>query len=333
MNFSTNNDYIYLPSKKNPKVALAIDNASLTRNSFKLYNPFSKKAKILKFIVKFSVLYCNSLFKFFFSSKVNIHSDFIIELEKKIGQSLNVSIYFSTDKNKVVLQLQSKESLIIGYLKLAINNVGNNHIKNEVFAAKFLSCKEIIDSNYLLLEGVYEGWNYCLLKELKGVIGVVSDENIKLIINTIETKDAFVLSEHPRVLDIREKLELYGFENLLLLLNKSIVKINKSFKVVYEHGDFVDWNIIETYNGNYCIFDLEYFNKNGLEYMDLFKIYYHRGSLIEKKTGIKLINFMQLNIKSIFFKELFIIFLLKEITIKCEEKLNFRIEKNILSLL
>ena len=46
--FLSSNSYIYLPTSKNPKVALVVDNSALAQNAFKLYNPFSQKAKLFK---------------------------------------------------------------------------------------------------------------------------------------------------------------------------------------------------------------------------------------------------------------------------------------------
>ena len=48
-NFFSSNQYLFLPTKRNPKVALVIDDVNLIDNAFKLYNPFSKKAKIFSF--------------------------------------------------------------------------------------------------------------------------------------------------------------------------------------------------------------------------------------------------------------------------------------------
>jgi len=333
MNFNSNNTYIYLPSKKNFKVALAIDNITLSRNSFKLYNPFSVKAKFLKFLFKNLSIYCNGLIIFFFAEKVNSNSDFIIYLEEKIGQKLNVSIYFSTVKDKVVLQLQSKDSIIIGYLKIAANNIGNEHLNNEINAATFLGSKGLIASNYLIFHGAYKGMTYCLLKDLKGEIGFVPDGNINAIIRSLNTPVSYTLLAHPRILDIEKKLELSGFKDLVILLNKSIGNINKSFKVVYEHGDFVDWNILKLEDSSYSFFDFEYFEKNGLEYMDLFKLNYQRATLLKKKSHIELIDYMQSKIPLELFRVLFIIYLLKEITIKYSENLNFDNEKELLNLL
>ena len=48
-NFFSDNKYIVLPTKTKPKVFLSIDN-NCKKNSFKLYQPFSFKAKLLKSI-------------------------------------------------------------------------------------------------------------------------------------------------------------------------------------------------------------------------------------------------------------------------------------------
>ena len=51
--FFSDSNYLYIPTSKNPKVVIALNNKKIAKNSFKLYNPFSKKAKIVKVICSF----------------------------------------------------------------------------------------------------------------------------------------------------------------------------------------------------------------------------------------------------------------------------------------
>ena len=132
IDFFSSNSYIYLPTKQNPKVALVVDSSELAINAFKLYNPFSSKAKKFKSVVKFLVLRFNILFKIF--TKKENKSEFIVYLEKELNESLVSSLYFATANDKAVLQLQSKEAKILGYLKYPLNKIGFKHIKNEIRA-------------------------------------------------------------------------------------------------------------------------------------------------------------------------------------------------------
>ena len=53
ISFFSEDIYLCVPSSKNPKVVLAVGKSLLAKQSFKLYNPFSKKAKFFKTFAKF----------------------------------------------------------------------------------------------------------------------------------------------------------------------------------------------------------------------------------------------------------------------------------------
>ena len=63
--FLSSNRYIYLPTKKRPKVSLSIDSKEISNTSFKLYNPFSFKGKCLKIIIKMIQINFNIYIKFY----------------------------------------------------------------------------------------------------------------------------------------------------------------------------------------------------------------------------------------------------------------------------
>jgi len=324
--------YLYLPNKKSPKVVLDISNSNISRKSFLLYQPFSKRAKLLKVVSRFFSIYFNWIVKFLFSYKSNYKSDFVQHIEKQIGQILHVSVYFSTAKDKTVLQLQSRNHQILGYIKLATNDIGNMHINNEINAINILSKKGIIDLDYLILEGKFERFNYCFLKELKGNISTVSEKAVLKILDTLKTDKSFKLLMHPRVMKIRNKLKEYSLKYFLTILDELIINKNEFFKIVYEHGDFAPWNLIKTEKG-VTPFDFEYFEENGLEYLDLFKYYYQKATLLKGKSDHQLIKYLQSRIRLNYFKELFIIYLLKEIIIKSEECLDIKNEKKLIEIL
>ena len=122
-NFFSSNEYIYLPTVKNPKVALAVDNSALVKNAFKLYNPFSQKAKLLKKGSHIVFTNFNALSKLVWKTKKEEKSAFVSYLENKLGKSLVVSLYFATINDKVVMQLQTPDAEIVGYLKYPLTAV------------------------------------------------------------------------------------------------------------------------------------------------------------------------------------------------------------------
>ncbi len=326
--FFSSNSYIFLPTKMNPKVALAIDNSTLSKNSFKLYNPFSRKAQVLKNIIKFITINMNFLTQI--SAQKKVKSDFVNNLEKLLKESLVVSIYFSTVNDKVVMQLQSIDAKIIGYLKYPLNNIGVKHTKNEIKAFNIIISKKIIEPYILSQE--YDGKPFLLLKELNGTIDIVSKKDINNILRKFQGDESYRLSFHPRVVELKKILLKYNMEAYIVKLDKIVSKSTLEYMKVYEHGDFTPWNIIKV-NNKYIPFDFEYFVEDGLEYFDIIKYYYQIGKLLKFKKDKELYDFVKNNINILEFKELFELFLIKEIMINIEENRPFGFEENIIKIL
>jgi len=287
IDFFSFSHYLFLPTRANPKVALVIDNKNLSKNSFKLYNPFSIKAKILKNVSKFSFTTLNM-----FTRQLGIKkekSDFINYLEKLLDEELHVSLYFATANDKVVLQLQSDEAKIIAYVKYPLNQKGVQRVTNEIKALEILASKEILQS--YMLKGSYKNKPFVVLHELDGLIDVINNDVVKGLVQKFYRKKSYRLENHPRVLSLQKLLiHLDMFEALSKL--KAICKDSSmEYALVYEHGDFAPWNIIKV-NNEYIPFDFEYFVEDGLEYFDLIKYYYQIGSLLEFKTEDSLKNYV-----------------------------------------
>jgi len=326
--FFSSNYYIYLPTKKYPKVALTIDNPQLSINAFKLYNPFSKKAKFLKQLT--SILFKNLHVSSFLFGDKKEKSRFINYLEEELNCTLIISIYFATAKDKVVLQLQSNDAKIIGYLKYPLNDIGLKHIKNEIKAFDILSKKKIIEPCMLCKK--YESRDFLLLKELDGDIGIVDRDSINIILKRFERDESYKLSNHPRMEELKKSL----LENKMLDYLAKVDKICKNsivkYKLVYEHGDFTPWNIVKVKN-DYIPFDFEYFIEDGLEYFDLIKYYYQIGRLLYAKDNKDLIKYIQKEINILSILELLQIYLIKEVIQGKEENKSMTFELTILQIL
>jgi len=328
INFFSSSRYIYLPTKNNPKVALCVDSSLLVENAFKLYNPFSFKAKIFKEVSKFSFILLNPLLKLCGSKEEE--ADFIPYLEELLGQSIISSIYFATAQDKVVLQLQSLDAKVIGYLKYPLNEMGIKHIENEIKAIKILSKLGIID-DYILTDN-YHKKPFVILKELDGKIGDVAKVFLDKILLSLEKENSYPLLKHPRVLKLKELLTVNGMTKYTPMLETICNSSSSSYKVVYEHGDFAPWNIIEVKN-SFIPFDFEYFVEDGLEYFDILKYYYQIGRLLEGKTGVDLFDFINININIKEIKEMFMLFLIKEILRLKEEKQVYEFEQNMIKIM
>lgn len=328
MNFYSANSYIFLPTKKNPKVALCIDNTTLVNNAFKLYNPFSLKAKILKSVSRFFFTTLNIFIQQLGTKKEK--SNFIIYLEKLLDKELHVSLYFATANDKIVLQLQSSEEKVIGYLKYPINDIGLKHIKNEIKAFEILSDNGIVES--YILSDIYDDKPFLLLRELNGTIDKVEKQFIETILKSFEKDSSYQLIIHPRIVKLKDSLIKNNMLKYLTILENMCDNSNINYKVVYEHGDFTPWNIIKV-KDDYIPFDFEYFVEDGLEYFDIIKYYYQVGKLLESKKDKELLEYIIDNVKIQEIKELFTLFLIKEIIRQKEENDSFEFEEIMINIM
>ena len=328
-NFFSSNTYLFLPTNRNPKVALAIDSSDLAKNSFRLYNPFSKKATYLKKISQFLSINLNAVARIIPFAKKYKKGEFVAYLESKLNTSLVVSVYYATAGDKVVLQLQS-EGKIMGYIKFPMNKIGINHINNEIKAINILSEKNIVAP--AILHDYNKNTPYLFLKELQGEIKDVPEDKVNVLLQRLKKQQKYLLIHHPRIIQLKEQLQkLNLLEELNALEKMSLTSKNEYFEV-YEHGDFAPWNLIIT-NEHIIPFDFEYFEENGLEYMDLIKYYFQIGFLLKKMTIAQLVDFICQKIAIPEAMILLQVFLIKEITRKAEENESIAFEKRMLGYL
>ena len=328
--FFSSNKYALLPTSDNPKVALVVDNPILAKNSFKLYSPFSKKAKALKKTSVFVFTYVNRLSKFLWGMRKEEKSEFISYLEIKLNKSLISSLYFSTIQDKVVIQLQTPSAEIVGYLKYPLNKVGLRHLNTEKNAIELLSEKHIVKK--YLLHDEFDGKPFILLSNLEGVFGIVTRNNIDGLLLRFKRKGVYKLIDHPRIIELKKSVIFNDISSFLPQIEKICQKSNLRYSLVYEHGDFTPWNLIKV-NGEYIPFDFEHFVENGLEYFDLIKYYYQIGRLLKSMKAEELIVYVseQINIKEI--GSLFQLFIIKEIVRNKEENAPYNFEINILEII
>jgi len=327
--FFSGGNYLYLPTANNPKVVLAVDDKNIALNSFKLYNPFSIKSKAFKEIIKLLLLNVGVVTQKVMSCKVQNKSEFLQYLETKLNTNLVSSVYISTAKDTVVLQLQS-DNQIVGYLKYPLNKTGVKHLLNEKKAIEILSQNKIVEP-YLLFDK-YRGRQYLLIKKLVGKIKTVRKEDLKILLNKFRSKRIYTLKKHPRIIKIQRQLKNKNLSKLSNLLDSIVSSSWKSYYEVYEHGDFTPWNIVQSCNG--CIpFDFEYFEEKGLEHMDIIKYYYQTGKLLNKYSFKNLLDFICSNAEISKNKLLIQIFLIKEILILNKEYKSYQFEIKFLEYL
>jgi len=328
--FFSSNSYVFLPTKNNPKVALTIDNKVVIKNSFDLYNPFSTKAKLLKIFLHFGFKYFNSFFKFIFRVNQKQQSPILKYLEKKLNQNLISSVYFATTNDKVVIQLQTNHAEVVGYLKFPLNEIGIKQIRNEMRALEVLSSNNIV-APYLLADQ-FNGIPFFLLQDLGNNIGIHNPKFIFELACKFKRNERYILLHHPRIKSLLHELHNMGLNELHDKLTNICLNSTCEYLLVYEHGDFAPWNVVN-FEGRLIPFDFEYFVNDGLESLDLIKYFYQTGTLLKNKKGVDLILFIQNQLNLGEFKYFLTIFLIKEIHLKKNLKQDFKIENDLLNIL
>lgn len=317
---------LVLPSKRNPKVYLAIGTKSKMALSFQLYNPFSIKGRLYKGMVRLFVTYFKGLAELFFPVLKTNKTEFMRHIEAELGLPLTSSVYLATAKDKVVLQLVHEEK-VFGYLKFPLTNQGVQRLVNEREAIKILSAIDLIPT--LLYSGSYDNTPFIILKEIKGSIGGLKPTEYRVSLKALYKNVSYDLSEHPRVLSLEMQLAECNEKDLLERLKKITSNSNTYYKEVYEHGDFAPWNLIRTSNG-IVPFDFEFFVAKGLEFMDELKYYYQIERLLNNRTSKDLITAISSKVSIPEFDLIFQIFLIKEILIKVQNHESSELERSLL---
>ena len=254
----------------------------------------------------------------------------MIFLEKKLNMSLTSSIYFSTIKDKIVIQLKTRESEIIGYLKYPLNKTGIQHIESERNAIDILYNNKIID-DYLLYDN-FNGLPFILLSPLEGEIAEIGQQELKELLQKFIRKQRYTLTNHPRIIGLTQSLKLNNLQEFIPLIQEISKNSTHQYNLVYEHGDFTPWNIVKVDN-RYVPFDFEYFFADGIEYFDLIKYYYQVGRLLNNLNGKELFDFILINVNISECYKIMQLFLIKEILVKKEHGQNYDFENEFLETL
>ena len=240
------------------------------------------------------------------------------------------SIYYSTNKDKVVIQLQNHNAEVIGYLKYPISEEGVSHIFNEKRAIEILSRQNIV-KNYIISD-VYNEVPFILLKSVKGNVGNLNKIDLDNLLLKFKKQGSFNLVSHPRIKDLKQKSLNFNFLNFPIMIENICKESKKEYALVFEHGDLAPWNVFMK-KSSCTPFDFEYFVKDGLEFLDLIKYYYSIGKLIKQKKGKNLISFVSRMGKIEEFEIIFKLFLIKEIMRNYSDNVPFKFEVELLELM
>jgi hypothetical protein len=327
--FFSQGRYINLPFPKK-RVSLFVDNGKFFDTTSKLYQPFSRKAIYFK---------KGCLFLFKFSPRIlklvsikHEKGEFIKFIEKQLSKELISSIYYPTIPDKLVLQLLSKEGSIYGYAKIGINKKGNAKIVNERNAIALLYGNiKLIDSNYLIDYGKYYSHEYIIVKELIGTSTHLDENEIHNVLEKLINKEGVTFKTHSGFNNLLDETSFLCLKKLTVVLKKISNNSKEKYGLVYEHGDFVPWNIIRDEKGKIKLFDFEYFLENGIQYMDEFNYHYQTGKLLKKLNTEELILYLKEKIDIEEFYMVFGVFLIRKIVQKTKEGSNSLQELNVLN--
>lgn len=324
--FLSEDTYILLPTKSNPKVYLNISTKEKAKLAFLLYNPFSKKGKILKRITAFLCVYYNSIAKVILPTIQGEKSPFLVFLEEKLNAKLTSSVYIATAKDKIVLQLQNDNG-IVGYLKYPISNLGEKRLINEQKGISSLAQKNIVPG--LILCETFKKTPFFVLQNIEGEINDVDAIEYNVVLNAFKKDKKFMLVNHPRIFSLKSRLKSLDLEGLYNKLEHIAKASEKKYYEVFEHGDFAPWNLIKTKSG-LVPFDLEYSEESGLEHLDVLKYHFQKQHLLYNKSGNILITAIDKATNILEFDLIFQIFLIKEIILKAEDNESFNLESSLL---
>lgn len=319
---------VALPNKANAKVYLAIDSPELSTLTFRLYNPFSVKGKLFKWAAQKFCTKANGLAKLMLPTLKNQKSVFVHYLESELGLRFLSSVYLATAADKVVLQLVTDNG-IYGYLKFPLTEIGIKRLTTEKRAFEVLADLHVVSS--LVYSGSYNLTPFIILKNIEGTIEHIPKSEYLKVLDSFHKKESFTLKKHPRVISLFKQLRTAGLEEQTTRLRQVVASSTSLYKEVYEHGDFAPWNIINTGNG-LVPFDFEYFEENGLEYLDELKYNFQIEHLLNGKVGTALITAISKNVKIPEFEILFQIYLMKEMVLKSSDNTSISLEKSLLEI-
>ncbi|MFC6876177.1 hypothetical protein ACFQZF_00710 [Flavobacterium myungsuense] len=324
--------FINLPFH-NPRVSLNVSSSSIVKQSFKLYNPFSLKAQILKKVVFFAVVNI-PYFRETLSRKFDSGS-FIIHLEKTLKTQIHASLYYPTIAGKMVLQLLTTDGKVLGYSKIGLSHSGKLKIENELKAIKELAnISDVFEEEYLIMHGDYVNYNYIIVKKIKGTNKPISDEDLLKKLRKFDREKKFILQEHPRfiaLMNTTKNLEFFHLQEVLIKISNSSKEL---YSLSYEHGDMAPWNIFINKKNKISFFDFEYFVKDGLQHLDFINYHYQIAvNLKSLKSPLRIVEYVKDKIQINEFSQVFSLFLINKILVNTIDKENSERENKLLEFI
>lgn len=321
MKFLPKGKYFGFPKLENFKFLFDVSTKATRDHSFTFFNPKGKKAIVWKLIKKafpiISLVFRKSIYH------QNQNGEFYSSIQSFFQKEVGVTGYLSTDKDKLVLRVSSG-SEVIGFLKVGLNDLGNDHLQQEKLGWEKLGelgMKSIISSEMTL------GNHHVLcLDVVKGKELPVDADLPRALLERFYYNESFSLLDHPRYVQLREYFEEYDIN-----FNARYKNCEDTFYSCFEHGDFAPWNIIVD-NGSLEVIDLEFCCVEGIEGMDEIKFRYCIGRYIKGASYEEILDLLNEQLTEKLVKYILPMFLIKEINYRKEMGHEFSYELNVLKL-
>lgn len=292
--------YIALPNAEEPRIILPIANRKVFKKGFEIHNTSSPLNRLFKNLsTNFSYLLP------YFHSKILYPTQKLYELLEAIKQNINqneissISVYVGTKNSanqKLTFQLMDNHYNIIGYVKLADNNLSTSYIKNEFEVFSKIKKYTLVKLIYPQKQKIFSFNKYTLLfleNIFKDSIYVCYEINELLFNASLEiaekTKTYGNLQEFYGVkkvemkrLPLEHKLIEWIIKNIEILRENNI-------PIVFIHGDYVPYNM-KVRNDKLALIDWEYSSESGLPLFDLFTFIYQGGYQIFNKRIKRLVD-------------------------------------------
>ena len=322
--------YISLPPFKSKKrAALAIGPGNIFNKSFKLFTPHSSKARILKKLV-YAALHIPGLKPLIGKNKKK--GNFIKHFEKKLNKPLVSSVYYPTINDKLVIQVIDRNtSEVLGYAKVSNTKTGTDKIETEKKAITKLSQLKGFEylKNHLLAQETSNNYTYIFLRPIEEANESFSFQDIQHVTKNLLKRKKQPLQEHKRIKLIEDQLNSNGLTTLCEVLKAEVAQSNLQYFQAFEHGDLAKWNCFKA-EGVLQLFDFEYFEEDGIEYLDLINYLYQEYKLLNKLTPPSIYINIKNSINLPEFHIIFLVFLCKLAAQQVSEKQDITYEKKII---
>jgi hypothetical protein len=291
------NDFIVIPSLKNPRVVVPFNNKEITKK-INLYKPHGKMGRIYKsiitlgdsFLVKSGIPLISKIRPLRYTDLLENIMSVCKQIFKK--NSIQFSIYVGTPgkHQKLVLEISDEFGEKLGYAKIGFNKETVKLIENEIKALNILE-KDLGFSN--TPKALYcfsgKGVSFSIQKPVDSFYsdnGQLNDIHINFLYNlysktySVDCSEIFIDNIENNLSNLSECIN----GEILKVLNDATnyIKGNTdTLQYTAVHGDFAPWNIFHSTDKIYVI-DWEYFDDKGLIYEDLLHYILQYEILVKK---------------------------------------------------